>query len=140
MDKDETNITVFTSAIRDSLTNQFVFFGASRTPATEDQFSQPDIDDSLDCLAANISTNLNYIIVFPVACSASIANSFQCFLHLGIIGANISVYNPGKQIAIQTENIFKKYKIFFLLLGKKEPALVFVYCFVLSMRPQFSFK
>lgn len=113
MDKDETNITVFTSAIRDSLTNQFVFFGASRTPATENQFSllkftQPDIDDSLDCLAANISTNLNYIIVFPVACSASIANSFQCFLHLGIIGANISVYNPGKQKLRFKPKIFSK--------------------------------
>ena len=114
MDKDETNITVFTSAIRDSLTNQFVFFGASRTPATENQFSllkftQPDIDDSLDCLAANISTNLNYIIVFPVACSASIANSFQCFLNVGVIGAKVSVYNPGKQIVSQTKTIFKIY-------------------------------
>jgi hypothetical protein len=109
LDKDETNITVFTSATRDFLTNQFVFFGASRTPATEDQFSQPDIDDSLDCLAANISTNLNYIIVFPVACSASIANSFQCFLNVGVIGAKVSVYNPGKQIVSQTKTIFKIY-------------------------------
>lgn len=94
LDKDETNITVFTAAERRA-SGEFRF-KTTMTDVKESnfsllKFSQPDIDYSLDCLAANISTRLNYIIVFPVDCSSQIANSIQCFFVLPDRGIQISV-------------------------------------------------
>jgi hypothetical protein len=41
-------------------------------------FLPSDDDLTLDCLAANVSSKSNYILVFPVNCQAKIADTVKC--------------------------------------------------------------
>ena len=95
-----TNITVFTAAKRNKV-SLFDFpntrnYGLSDSTYSLLKFHQPDDDLSLDCLAANISTTLKYILVFPVKCNSNIADYFQCFSMLPSTEINISYSYSGR--------------------------------------------
>ena len=86
------NITIFTGAKRDKASGCFGFpyFATLYQYQTMDaqfsllKFSKPDDDLSLDCLAANLTSTLKYISVFPVKCSSKIAKFFMCVYQIGV--------------------------------------------------------
>ena len=100
MDPGVTNITVLTKATRKNDSGIFVFPYAAGSQVTDSYFSLlkfhwPDDDWSLDCLAANISREVPYILVFPVKCNLAIADYFQCIFILPFAEIRISLPSSG---------------------------------------------